>query len=188
MLKAALTLFFKLCHKLLLLWWTFPSLLLPNSFFSGVLCGYCGAAVHYLPQGSSVLQTSLLSGATCRYGKKTKGWKSSFCAEFSFFLSFQSGLHVQFWSWSSRFCFGSHWQRGPGRAHKDTMCTQCSTIKGRQIQFAWLWEKRTKIDLIWSLSGNEFASAELAALQKYLSATATLMELDRISTYHAYWC
>lgn len=41
-----------------------------SSFLSGVLCGYRGAAVHHLPQGSSVLQTLLLSGATCRYGEE----------------------------------------------------------------------------------------------------------------------
>lgn len=41
-----------------------------SSFLSGVLRGYRGAAVHHLPQGSSVLQTVFLSGATCRYGKE----------------------------------------------------------------------------------------------------------------------
>lgn len=41
-----------------------------SSFLSGVLRGYRGAAVHHLPQGSSVLQTLFLSGATCRYGKE----------------------------------------------------------------------------------------------------------------------
>lgn len=62
--------------------------LFSNSFFSGILCGYCGAAVHHLSQGSSVLQIPLLSKATCRYGKlleKQKG-KSAFCAELFFFL------------------------------------------------------------------------------------------------------
>ena len=61
--------------------------LLSCSFFSGVLRGHRGAAVHYLPQGSSVLQTTLLSGATCRYGELSEEKKRERVA---FVLSFSS--------------------------------------------------------------------------------------------------
>lgn len=43
--------------------------LCPHSFLSGVFCGGGAAALHYLPQGSSLLHTALLSRPTHRHGK-----------------------------------------------------------------------------------------------------------------------
>ena len=121
-------------------------LLLPLScsFFPGVLRGDPGAAVHYLPQGSSVLQTALLSGATCRYGKPVDRERENKREKVAFVLSFPF-LKVT--------CVLTCWD------HAETERSVGFNLHG--------YGKRTWINLIWSLSGgNGFASVKLAALRR----------------------
>lgn len=146
----------------------FPFSCFSNSFFPGVLCGHRGAAVHSLPQRSSVLQTLLPSGATCRYGKKnhTQRGETAFCAVFFLKVARMFSCDADLAELST-----SHWRERASEREREDSKTPCalSVAPSHSVRFnLHVSGKRTTMNLIRSLSGGGFSSVELAALQKYL--------------------
>lgn len=118
-----------------------------NSFFSGVLF-YCRrAAFHYLPQRSSVLQTRLLSGHTCRYGELLREGeeKKAVVKQFPLFWTF-------FWRWSVCSVLQD---TGTERS----VCA--ASLTSVRLSFAWLWRK-DRISLISSFCSNGFDSVRIS--------------------------
>lgn len=144
-----------------------------SSFLSGVLCGYRGAAVHHLPQGSSVLQTLFLSGATCRYGKeKQTTWQRVMCVWGG------GGQKKPPWCWvlwggflCKVICMFSFWAQTVEITLKDRLAR-----RGVSDWICIATQTWPTINLIWSVSVSEFALVEIARCQKYLLSAALSLQ------------